>query len=340
MVDALGESDKNSFLASRIYAQRFPERRHPDCRCFERLRRRFERTGNVQYKKKTRTNNEENEFLIVASVIEDPHTSSRKISRTLDVSQTTVTCYLRKHKLHPFHIQMVQQLDERDFQNRLNFCNWAVQKSREQNDFFDFVLFSDEATFHKNGYVNRHNFHYYADVNPHFIRPLDHQHRWSLNVWGGILGNRLIGPYFFDNNVNGHNYLDLLQNYLQNVLDDLPLNTVRRLWFQQDGAPAHYSQDVRNYLNYAFPDKWIGRGGPINWPARSPDLNKLDFFLWGYVKGHVYNTAPTTREEMKTRIRNCFRTVDGAMLQRVNIAFMERLPLCIRENGGYIEQLL
>lgn len=25
--------------------------------------------------------------------------------------------------------------------------------------------------------------------------------------------------------------------------------------------------------------KWIGRGGPVFWPAKSPDLNTLDFFI-------------------------------------------------------------
>ena len=33
-----------------------------------------------------------------------------------------------------------------------------------------------------------------------------------------------------------------------------------------------------------FLERWIGRGGPAAWPPRSPDINPLDFFLWGYVK--------------------------------------------------------
>ncbi|EZA51886.1 hypothetical protein X777_09189, partial [Ooceraea biroi] len=35
---------------------------------------------------------------------------------------------------------------------------------------------------------------------------------------------------------------------------------------------------ARNILNESFPDRWIGRGGRISWPARSPDLTPLDFF--------------------------------------------------------------
>ena len=46
-----------------------------------------------------------------------------------------------------------------------------------------------------------------------------------------------------------------------------------------DGAPTHFSRVVREYLNVRLREKWIGRGGPIQWPARSLDLNPLDFFF-------------------------------------------------------------
>jgi len=44
------------------------------------------------------------------------------------------------------------------------------------------------------------------------------------------------------------------------------------MYFHHDGAPPHSSREVRNFLNYRFPGRWIGRSGPHNWPARSPDL--------------------------------------------------------------------
>jgi hypothetical protein len=62
---------------------------------------------------------------------------------------------------------------------------------------------------------------------------------------------------------------------------DIPPNT---LWIQQDGAPAHYSLCVRQYLNQVFQNRWIERREFIEWPARLPDLTSLDFFLWGLFK--------------------------------------------------------
>jgi len=63
--------------------------------------------------------------------------------------------------------------------------------------------FSDEATFKNNGELNRHNCHYWLDTNPHWHRQVDNQHRWSINVWCGIINGYFIGPYFFEENVNG-----------------------------------------------------------------------------------------------------------------------------------------
>ena len=58
----------------------------------------------------------------------------------------------------------------------------------------------------------------------------------------------------------------------------------------QDGAPAHFSRVAREFLNNNYTNRWIGRRGPIAWPARSPDLNPLDFYLWGHLKTIVYDT--------------------------------------------------
>ena len=39
--------------------------------------------------------------------------------------------------------------------------------------------------------------------------------------------------------------------------------------FQQDGAPLHFTLDVRTLLDSKFPNRWIGRRGPIEWQPRS-----------------------------------------------------------------------
>jgi len=74
------------------------------------------------------------------------------------------------------------------------------------------------------------------------------------------------------------NYLDMLELYVAPQLEEFQ----QWIIFQQDGAPPHWSSDVRRFLDAIFPNRWIGRDVPTPWPPRSPDIAPLDFFLWGY----------------------------------------------------------
>ncbi|KAJ4430987.1 hypothetical protein ANN_19580, partial [Periplaneta americana] len=75
--------------------------------------------------------------------------------------------------------------------------------------------------------------------------------------------------------VTANTYLDMLQLY---AVPQLPDGAI----FQQDGAPPHFANMVRTFLDEQFPARWIGRGSPyITWPARSPDLTPPDFFPVG-----------------------------------------------------------
>lgn len=342
MIWILGECNKNALLSARMYHERFPERRQPTTTSFERLKDRFNRTGSVIYEKHERTKNtvtEENELNVLLAVSENPHTSIRSISKEQELTYYSVQRILAKNRMHPYHIQLHQELTHDDFEKRIVFCEWALDKINQHRDFFDYVLFGDEATFHKNGSVNRHNFHYYATTNPYHI-VTQSQTRWSLNVWGGIVGNHVVGPYFFEDNLNGEMYLDFLVNRLPILLEDVPLRIRQQMWFLHDGAPVHHNALVQGELDDQFPDRWIGRNGPVQWPPRSPEFNKMDSFFWGYVKNEVYKIPPTTRDDMKDRIRNVFRSVSVQMLRNVSDSFNDRFQACINVLGGHFEHLM
>lgn len=220
-------------------------------------------------------------------LVENSLVSSREIATEIDTSQSSVNRITLKHKFHPYHLQLHQELYGDDFQNRICFSELMLELMNNDCGFLNNILFSDEATFRSNASVNLHNLHYYSTTNPHWMRTINHQNRWSLNVWGGICGNKVIGPYFFDNVLTGIIYYEFLQNDLPILLENMDLNTRRNMWFQQDGAPIHYHRIVRQFLNQTYPNRWIGRGGTIGWPARSPGLTPIDFFLWGFVKDQV-----------------------------------------------------
>ncbi|KAJ8909828.1 hypothetical protein NQ315_003706 [Exocentrus adspersus] len=222
MIYVIGSCEENCFLASRVYAQRFPERRHPDSRSLENLRERFNRTGSVAYEKQTRTKtvlNEENALAISLAIVENPIISVRDISRDLGIKKSS----------------------------------WAQNQIAENEDFLKFVLFTDECTFHRNGFINRHNYHYYDTQNPHVVEVNHYQHNWSLKVWGGIVHNFVIGPHIFEGRVTGQVFLNFLINDFPRLIHHLPDYIKNQMWLQLDGAPPHFSANVRQHLTENFP---------------------------------------------------------------------------------------
>uniref|UniRef100_V5IAH9 DUF4817 domain-containing protein n=1 Tax=Anoplophora glabripennis TaxID=217634 RepID=V5IAH9_ANOGL len=105
MMSTIGECYENCFLASRVYAQKYPDRIHPNKKVFERLLARFRATGGTAYNKQRKpkrvTDNEENEFMVLGLVVENPNTSTRKIAREADISRTSVRRILKKHSTIP-----------------------------------------------------------------------------------------------------------------------------------------------------------------------------------------------------------------------------------------------
>ncbi|GFT85204.1 DUF4817 domain-containing protein [Trichonephila clavipes] len=90
-------------------------------------------------------------------------------------------------------------------------------------------------------FSNAHNWKY---NNPHTIHPHSCQRRFSVNVWVGIIYDHLIGEYLLPRRLDGGTYLVILQEVLPVLLQSVPANIKARMWFQHDGALAHFSADV------------------------------------------------------------------------------------------------
>lgn len=79
---------KNILLASRI--QKYPERDYSQKISFETVPAKFRATGSVAYTKQKKTmtiaTNNEDEFLVLGSVVENPNTSTRKLARHTGIS--------------------------------------------------------------------------------------------------------------------------------------------------------------------------------------------------------------------------------------------------------------
>lgn len=340
MLLVLGYCEGNCRRSVRVYRERFPNRRLPDL---------IRETGsfapvfaNCGRPRVIRT--PEVEEVILNTVEENPEVSTRHVALQVGVSKNVVHRVLKDQLLHPYHVQTVQELLPIDPDARLAFCRSIQERRAEDINFHKKILFTDEACFTRRGMINLHNEHVYADENPHVTKERHFQHEFRRNVWAGIIDSYLIGPVILPNRLNGERYLEFLENTLPELLEDLPIALRRDMWFLQDGAPPHFTRNVRNHLHTQFPNKWIGRGAdaPINWPPRSPDLNICDSFLWGALKTKVYAGVINTEAELWARIQNVSQIIrnNAQMLQRVQCNFLRRINLCIQENGGHIEHLL
>ena len=159
----------------------------------------------------------------------------------------------------------------------------------------------------------------------------------GIMFWCGISKDRIIGPFEIESgNVTGDTYRNLL---IRKVFPRLQTQRSDFV-FQQDGAPPHRAKRVRAYLNRKCSNYWIGRQGPVDWPARSPDLTPCDFFLWGHIKAKVYATPVPNMEELRRRIKLECRRVRPETLAKVWDNLKLRLNYLTKVNGGHIESLI
>lgn len=84
-----------------------------------------------------------------------------------------------------------------------------------------------------------------------------------------------------------------------------------------------------------FPNRWIGTGGFQTWPARSPDLNPLDFFLWGAIADRIYASEVLNADDLRQRIGIAFQEISAEMVERSILNCERRITYCIEENGGH-----
>lgn len=340
------EVGRNYRLAVRTFNDRHRER-YPMCRKYLReLVRKLDLTGNLNDKKRSgrpsiplnTVNNVVNLFR------ENAQIPTRVAAEMCHISKSSVLRLLKKNRFFPYKTKLVQQLCDRDPHSRLQFCREISDIIARCPNFLRHVCFTDEATFMLHGKPNKQNTRFWSNHNPGLIRENHTQYPRKINVWLGILGNHIIGPIFIEENLTGPLYLQILQEQIlpkiNQIANDHPEEFSENITFQQDGATPHFFRPVREFLDENFPQSWIGRGGPIGWPARSPDLTPLDYFIWGYVKTKVYATQPENIEELKRRIQHTIGNITAGMLRNVREGFKKRIRLCQQQNGGHFAQLL
>lgn len=289
-------------------------------------------------RRKQVTGDEDTQIMVLAYFFAFPRRSIRTAVIHLGVSYSSVQRILSMHFMHNFKAKTVHQLLPRDFMQRIELTEMLLVNIQEDEDFLKKLIWSDESKFSRDGIFNRRNNHYWSTSNPNFVVERHQQQKFSFNVFCLLMDNKCV-YHVYNENLNEVKYLDILQTVVTDFIDNLPLNLACRVWYQLDGAPAHCTELISNQLNVMFEDRWIRRRGPWNWPPRSPDLNPLDFFLWGHIKNSVYDgTSINTPEELLNRVHLAFASLQPEQIRNSTTSHVKHNILkCIRLNGGHIE---
>ncbi|GFT41900.1 DUF4817 domain-containing protein [Trichonephila clavipes] len=233
-------------------------------------------------------------------------------------------------------------IHQNDHQARRRFVEWAQNEIAIVPDFHKRILFSDEAHFWLNGYVNKQNCRIWSEANPQVYveTPL---HPEKLTVWCALWAGGIIGPYFFKNDeghnvtVNGDRYRAMITNFF---IPELNNHDVQELWFEQDGATCHTARATIDLLKDTFGDRLISRFGPGNWLPRSCDLTPLDYFLWGYVKSLVYADKPQTLDHLEDNIRRVIADIRPQMLGKGIENWTSRLDYIRASRGSPMPEII
>uniref|UniRef100_A0A8R1I9L0 DDE_3 domain-containing protein n=1 Tax=Caenorhabditis japonica TaxID=281687 RepID=A0A8R1I9L0_CAEJA len=102
---------------------------------------------------------------------------------------------------------------------------------------------------------------------------------------------------------------------------------------QQDGAPPHtakYTQDWCKAHLPAFIEK-------DRWPASSPDLNPIDFSIWGVLQNKVCARPHSSVEALKKTLGEEWDQLSIEYLRATVESYPRRLRAVIAAKGGRIE---
>ena len=231
------------------------------------------KTGSVLQRKRAgrpQISIEETESVLVAYT-KSPRKSIRGASMQLQIPGSTIhTVLYRNLRLYAYKVQLLQALQPEDKPRRKEFGVTMPDRLDSDPGFFKRVCFNDESTFHLSGLLNRQKLKTWGSKNPHDTCELE-QDSSKLNMWCGIMYDKVIGSFFFaEKSITAQIYLDVLTEYVSPQLEQYQAQVI--------------GFEICQFLNETFPDRRIGRVGPIPWLPRSPNITPFDFFPVGLCK--------------------------------------------------------
>jgi len=140
-------------------------------------------------------------------------------------------------------------------------------------------------------------------------------------------------PYFFKTGerVGANSYYKVLRYH---VLPWLKANYPEGNYvWTQDGAPCHTAKKVQKFCKDNFADFW-----PASfWPSSSPDLNPLDYAVWGVLEQATNKTSHPNIHSLKAAVMTEWDKMSTDFVVKSCKVFRRRVEAVIANNGAHIE---
>lgn len=280
---------------------------------------------------------------LICSQDDDPHShkSPREIERETGIPRSSVRRIVKQDlQLKTYKRVIGQKLNENVKLKRLQRSRELLERFPNERSVRS-IWFTDEKTFTVATPVNSQNDRVYSVATKksqvqerRLIRERDHFSR-GIMVSIGVSRMGKTSVVFVEPGakVNSEYYCE--QVLRRGLLPDILSRCGRHNWtLQQDGAPSHTARNTINFLrqenvNFIEPDMW---------PPNSPDLNPVDYAIWGALQEKVYLRRKfTTVEQLKLAIIEEWRNLGQRFIDRSINEWRRRLEKVVEKQGGHIE---
>lgn len=275
------------------------------------------------------------EFLdaLKSKIKQEPTTPMKKLAMELDVDRKTVQTAINSDLGFKSFVRTPRHLLTKSMQEkRLERCQKVLGFLKRNGSTVR--VFSDEKIFTVDAVVNRRNDRYIAASRAEVKGIFRTKHPAQVMVFGVVASDgKKMPPYFFKpgEKVGAESYYKVLRYH---VLPWLKANYPQGdyVW-TQDGAPCHTATKVQEFCRKNFADFWA----KDLWPPSSPDLNPLDYAVWGVLEARVNKTSHPNTESLKTAIKEAWADLSDDFIVNSCRSFRSRVEAVISNNGGHIE---
>lgn len=267
----------------------------------------------------------------------NPRRSAGKLALESGISKTSMRRILNIDLgLKPYKKIKRHGLSAKNKKDRIDRCKRLLKRHGQKS--VEKIVFSDEKMWMLQESYNAQNDRIYSisinDV-PQNVRTVQrYQNSSAIMVWGAVSHNGKLPLIFVDKGtkINAEFYQrEILAAHLKPEADRLYPNAD---WcFQQDSAPSHKAKVNQTWCKSNCPNFIASQ----DWPAASPDLNPLDYFVWGKLTAIVNAKQHRSLADLK---RTILREWEKLPLKEVRAAiagWRNRLQLVIDHNGDRFE---